>query len=67
MSMSGPTCRPEVSAPSAMTKIARYIEERRVSLMVSVSLRVHTIERPLTATSAARNASARVPAGGRSA
>ena len=38
-----------------MMKVARYIEERRVSLMVSVSLIVQIIERPLTATRAASN------------
>jgi hypothetical protein len=65
-SMSEPTCRPEVSAASAIRKAARYIDERRVSLMVSVSLIVQTMERPFTATSAASNPTSRMPTEGRS-
>jgi hypothetical protein len=55
-SMSGATWRAEASAPSTARKTARYIEERKTSPTVSVWLRVHSIERPFTPTSAARNA-----------
>ena len=47
-------------------KVARYTEERRVSLMVSVSLIVQIIERPLTATRAASNPINSTPTPGRS-
>jgi hypothetical protein len=66
MSMSGPTWRPEVSAASPTIKTAAYIEERSTSLMVSVWLMVHTIERPFTPTSTARKATMTHPAGGTS-
>ncbi len=66
MSATGPTWRSEASAASVTRKAARYIEERKSSLTVSVSLMVQTIESPFTVTSAARSATIRIPACGRS-